>query len=53
MGPIEALLDAVAGFVMRLFPSRGAKIAVLTMLVVLIALILYVTNSVKLARWLG
>lgn len=52
MRAISAILDAVASLVERLLPGRATRIIMSIMFAVAVALIIYVVNSVKLARWL-
>lgn len=52
MRAISAILDGAASLVERLLPGRTTKVIMSISIAVGVALIIYVVNSVKLARWL-
>jgi len=52
MKAISAFLDWIASTGERFVPNRPANIAMLLLLIVAIALLMYAANTVKLARWL-
>lgn len=52
MRAISAILDGVASLVERLLPGRVTRFLVSIVLTIAVGLIIHVTSSAKLARWL-
>lgn len=52
MRAISAILGGVASLTERLLPGRATRLIVSILMAAAVGLIMYVVNSVNLARWL-